>query len=272
MPTYETIPNFGQLVEFITQANPSIDENGESHYGIVIHGVDFVDQPFVEAAESLLADYEKVETLRPIQDIPAEDIPIVKEKILEVFHKDVATLATVTANPKEIVSSLTVVKSYPDWRPNMAVLAGAVYLYPGDKNLYQVIQAHTTQADWDPVAAKALFKRYYEPTDDPWEWIQPLGAHDAYPLGVKVLHNGSVWESTIANNVWEPGVYGWKNLSNPPPPTTYPAWVQPTGAHDAYQIGDKVTFNGRLWESLINANVWSPTAYPAGWKDLGVYP
>lgn len=48
----------------------------------------------------------------------------------------------------------------------------------------------------------------------------------------------------------------------------YPAWVQPTGAHDAYQIGDRVSFNGSNYESLINANVWSPTAYPAGWKKL----
>lgn len=64
---------------------------------------------------------------------------------------------------------------------------------------------------------------------------------------------------------------GWTNLTNNTP-TEYAAWVQPTGAHDAYNIGDKVTFNGHLWESLIDANVWSPTVYPAGWRDLGVYP
>lgn len=45
-------------------------------------------------------------------------------------------------------------------------------------------------------------------------------------------------------------------------------WVQPTGAHDAYNTGDKVRFEGDIWESLIDANVWSPTAYPAGWKNL----
>lgn len=43
-------------------------------------------------------------------------------------------------------------------------------------------------------------------------------------------------------------------------------WVQPTGAHDAYNIGDKVRFNSKVYESIINANVWSPTAYPHGWK------
>jgi hypothetical protein len=40
-------------------------------------------------------------------------------------------------------------------------------------------------------------------------WIQPTGGHDAYPLGARVSHNGSNWESTYANNVWEPGVFGW---------------------------------------------------------------
>jgi len=55
------------------------------------------------------------------------------------------------------------------------------------------------------------------------------------------------------------------------PPTPQP-WTQPAGAHDAYKIGDRCTFGGHLWESKITANVWSPTAYPAGWKDLGVYP
>lgn len=48
----------------------------------------------------------------------------------------------------------------------------------------------------------------------------------------------------------------------------YPVWKQPAGAHDAYQKGDRVHFpliDSPVYESKINANVWSPTAYPAGW-------
>ena len=51
-------------------------------------------------------------------------------------------------------------------------------------------------------------------------------------------------------------------------PGTIGDWVQPTGAQDAYQIGDQVHFpagDPAIYESLINANTWSPTAYPAGW-------
>ena len=47
----------------------------------------------------------------------------------------------------------------------------------------------------------------------------------------------------------------------------WPEFVQPTGAHDAYKKGDKVTFNGKHYISLIDANVYSPAAYPAGWQE-----
>lgn len=47
----------------------------------------------------------------------------------------------------------------------------------------------------------------------------------------------------------------------------WPDFVQPTGAHDAYNTGDKVTYNGKRYISLIDANVYSPDAYPAGWEE-----
>lgn len=47
-----------------------------------------------------------------------------------------------------------------------------------------------------------------------------------------------------------------------------PEYVQPTGAHDAYQTGDRVSYNGKIYESLINGNVWAPDVYPAGWKEV----
>ena len=47
----------------------------------------------------------------------------------------------------------------------------------------------------------------------------------------------------------------------------WPEFVQPTGVHDAYNKGDKVTFEGKHYISLIDGNVYSPTAYPAGWQE-----
>lgn len=47
----------------------------------------------------------------------------------------------------------------------------------------------------------------------------------------------------------------------------YPIWSQPTGSHDAYNIGDIVNYNGTLYISLIDGNVYAPDAYPAGWQE-----
>lgn len=43
-------------------------------------------------------------------------------------------------------------------------------------------------------------------------------------------------------------------------------WVQPLGASDAYNKGDRVSHNGAIYESTIDGNVWAPDAYPQGWK------
>lgn len=45
----------------------------------------------------------------------------------------------------------------------------------------------------------------------------------------------------------------------------YPEWAQPVGASDAYNAGDVVSYNGTLYQSIIDGNVWSPETYPAGW-------
>ena len=44
-------------------------------------------------------------------------------------------------------------------------------------------------------------------------------------------------------------------------------WVQPDSTNP-YMKGDRVKFEGKIYESLIDSNVWSPTAYPAGWKEI----
>ena len=52
------------------------------------------------------------------------------------------------------------------------------------------------------------------------------------------------------------------------PENVIPEWVQPTGSHDAYGVGDKVIFEGRVYESLIDGNTWSPVDYPQGWEEV----
>lgn len=51
-----------------------------------------------------------------------------------------------------------------------------------------------------------------------------------------------------------------------PKPEEYPEYVQPTGAHDAYHNGDKITYNGKKYVCQMDGCVWTPDAYPAGWQ------
>lgn len=67
---------------------------------------------------------------------------------------------------------------------------------------------------------------------------------------------------------WVPGETGTESLYTNLmlDDSGYPIWKQPTGAHDAYNIGDIVNYNGTLYKSLIDGNTYSPSAYPAGWE------
>lgn len=52
------------------------------------------------------------------------------------------------------------------------------------------------------------------------------------------------------------------------PVEEYPEYVQPTGAHDAYNTGDKITFNNKKYIYKINGCVWDPETYPQGWEEV----
>lgn len=56
---------------------------------------------------------------------------------------------------------------------------------------------------------------------------------------------------------------------NPEPdPNEYPEYVQPSGAHDAYREGDKVTYNGKKYVCKMDGCVWNPDAYPVAWDEV----
>ena len=161
---------------------------------------------------------------------------------------------------------------------------GDIFTYGDNNACYKVLQSHKSQADWQPDKTPALYKLIGSNDDGYLEWKQPLGAHDAYGIGDIVEYNGKLYKSLINGNVWSPDVYaaGWEIYTEPSagggggttptepetPPETIPDFVQPTGAHDAYKKGDKVKYNGKIYESLIDGNVHSPDAYPAGWKEV----
>lgn len=85
-------------------------------------------------------------------------------------------------------------------------------------------------------------------------------------IGERLQYNSVLYkciQAHITQADWTPDVTPalWVNVSV----EEYPQWVQPTGAADAYQSGDKVSHNGKHWISTINANVWEPSVY--GWTE-----
>lgn len=93
-------------------------------------------------------------------------------------------------------------------------------------------------------------------------WVQPTGAHDAYPKNWEVTHNSSTWVSLVDNNTWEPGVSGWRQNGT----KAASAWIQPTGAHDAYFLNSTVTYKNNTWKSTVDSNVWEPSVF--GWTKI----
>ena len=86
------------------------------------------------------------------------------------------------------------------------------------------------------------------------DWVQPT-AENPYTLGTYVFHNGLIWQSRAASNVWEPGVFGWRDRTG-----QIPKWVQPLGAQDAFDLGEQCMHAGKIWQSNVPANVWEPGA------------
>lgn len=104
--------------------------------------------------------------------------------------------------------ALEAVNLFPNWASGVAYAVDTRVNYEG--TLYRCLQAHTSQETWTPTAAPSLWAKVLIPDPDiiP-EWEQP-DSTNPYMIGDKVMFEGKVYESTIDNNVWRPGVYGWK--------------------------------------------------------------
>ena len=110
----------------------------------------------------------------------------------------------------DIPALWSVFRNNPDGQPWIAnELVAAGQTRTSDGKTWEVITPHTTQAGWEPENTPALWNEVVVVPPGPQPWVQPTGAHDAYQTGNQVTHNGSTWESTVDNNVWAPGVYGW---------------------------------------------------------------
>lgn len=153
----------------------------------------------------------------PAESVPYEDITEAQCETWVLEIEDQASIQAALDNKMADATNTSTgeglpwVANYPHWVVGVAYVLGDVVQY--EKQAYEVIQAHTSSAEWPPSITPALFTVYVPPEAGPQPWVQPTGAHDAYQLGDQVTHVGSTWESDVNDNVWEPGVSGWSVIS-----------------------------------------------------------
>lgn len=140
------------------------------------------------------------------QDITEYAYSVV-DTAIEIAERDEHLDALLRQDQMTADEIAALVDLYPAWSSaSVAYVAGDIRSYGG--TLYRIVQPHTSQPSWTPDATPALWEPCAPEGVIP-AWVQPLGQHDAYQLGAQATHNGQTWQSTVANNVWEPGVYGW---------------------------------------------------------------
>ena len=91
----------------------------------------------------------------------------------------------------------------------------------------------------------------------------------AYPVQIRVRYDGKLYRCEQAHTSqagWTPDITPalWTEVAEP---GEIPVWKQPTGAQDAYMVGDKVWYPERdttVYVSVIDYNVYEPTVY--GWE------
>lgn len=111
--------------------------------------------------------------------------------------------------------------------------------------------------DTDALEAKELFPHW--------------NATAAYFVDDRVLYDNILYrclQNHAAQESWTPPAAPslWAKVLIPDP-DVIPEWEQPDSTNP-YQIGDKVRYNGKVYECVIANNIWSPEAYPAGWREI----
>ena len=104
---------------------------------------------------------------------------------------------------------------------------------------------------------------------DPWAVGKAYTAGEFVTYGTNGVGDPQLYkvaQSHVSQADWTPDVTAALFTAIGLDDAGYPVWSQPTGAHDAYNKGDVVDYNGTLYESVMDGNVYSPEEYPAGWK------
>ena len=147
------------------------------------------------------------------EQVPREDIDLdlyTRVSGLQDKEESLTKVAKVVANSvTDDAVALKIQEFYDEWNVDVNVTVGQYIRY--EDVLYKVLTAHTTQANWTPSETPSLFaKVLIDPSGETiLDWEQP-DSTNPYMKGDKVKYEGKTYMSTIDNNVWQPGVYGWE--------------------------------------------------------------
>lgn len=147
------------------------------------------------------------------EQVPREDIDLdlyTRVSGLQDKEQSLTKVAKVVARSvTDDVVALEIQEFYDEWNVDINVTVGQYIRYKDV--LYKVLTAHTTQANWTPSETPSLFaKVLIDPSGETiLDWEQP-DSTNPYMKGDKVKYEGKTYMSTIDNNVWQPGVYGWE--------------------------------------------------------------
>lgn len=132
--------------------------------------------------------------------------PLRSEEVLAMLIPQQINTLSVDDN-----TALRMLPFYPEWAAGTTYTVG--YKVKRNGKLWRCVQAHTSQADWNPVDAPSLWAEVLAGQDGTaiGEWVQP-DSTNPYMRGDKVNYKGKLYESEVDNNVWEPGVYGWVEI------------------------------------------------------------
>ena len=106
---------------------------------------------------------------------------------------------------------------------------------------------------------------------DPWEIGKAYNVGEFFTYGVNGVGDPQLYKVVQVHTSqadWRPDVTPALYVAIGLDEQGYPVWSKPTGAHDAYNKGDIVDYNGKLYESLMDGNIYSPEEYPAVWKEV----
>lgn len=187
----------------------------------------------------------------------------------------VKAYCTATSNPP-MADSGVFASGAEEWKPNTEYKLNDLFSYEG--NMGYVKQPTLTSLDIYPpfsTGTEALYGARPKPdADGVYPYVYNMGIYE----GMLVRDDDGFVYRSITGTQERPTelLYHPKYVptllekveegGEEAPSEEYPEWVRPTGAHDAYAQGAKVSHNGKKWTSNVENNVWEPGVY--GWTEV----